>query len=346
MIRLDREPKKILVIRLSSIGDVLLSTPLLRLLRKRFPDSEISYAIKKQYVDLIRTNPDVDRIFLFDEQGGWQSLREMKLEIMDAGFELVLDIHKNFRSCYLSRGLRGAVVVRFPKYYVKRWLLVKFGWNFYKEIVPVYKRYFKNLSPIGIVDDGQGLTFYPENAVREKIKKDLQSHGIDFNKLLVGLAPGAGFATKRWPVEYFIWVGQRLVREKNAQVVLFGDEKDRGLTGQIVDAIGPLVIDCAGRFSLMETGCAMSFMNIMISNDTGLMHMATALKIKTLAIFGPTTRELGFFPVGEQTRYIENTSLSCRPCSHVGSKKCPKKHFKCMWDVKPDQVYKIIIQRL
>ena len=120
--------------------------------------------------------------------------------------------------------------------------------------------------------------------------------------------------------------------------MLLGDKADAELTQYIAKKINHPVFDFAGQLNLMESACAAQFSNVMLTNDSGLIHLASALKIPTVALFGSTVKELGFFPVGPKTMVIENVGLSCRPCTHMGRKKCPKKHFKCMRDIHPSTV--------
>jgi len=335
---MNPEPGKILVIRLSSIGDILLTTPLLRLLKRRFPQAEIGFVIKKQFIDLIRTNKNVDRIFSFDASAGFGDLRRIKREVRDIGYDLVIDIHKNFRSYYLQSGLPKSKIVSYSKYRLQRFLLIKLGWD-YRQVIPVYQRYLMSVAEFGIQDDGAGLDFFLDPDVKQRVDELLSRKNLQVERPIIGLAPGAGFATKRWLPEHYAAVARRMVAERNAQVLLFGSQADSPITREIAGLIGPHVFDVSGQFSLMETACALARCDLLITNDTGLMHLATALHVKTVAIFGPTTKELGFFPVGEMTRVAEHEKLSCRPCTHMGSKRCPKGHFRCMRELLPDRVY-------
>ena len=329
---------KILIIRLSSIGDILLTTPLLRLLRQKFQTARIDFVIKKQFYDLLRMNPFVDHIYTFDTSKGHSALIRLQKETRDQGYDLVIDIHNNFRSCYLRR-IPHAHIAKIKKYKWSRFFLVVCGWNFYRAVVPVYQRYIDTVAHLGIVYDGQGLDFYPDPATQTSLHIRLGDAGFDFDRPTVGVAPGASFATKRWPVENFAQVVKRMVDELKVQILLVGGPTDIELTQIIAHRAGHSVYDLAGKLALMESACAMQYSNVVLTNDTGLMHLATALKKPTVAIFGPTVRELGFFPVGPNTTVIENVGLPCRPCTHMGRKTCPKKHFKCMKDTSPEQVF-------
>jgi len=338
-------PKKILVIRLSSIGDVLLTTPLLRLLRKNFPDAFIGFVIKKQYLDLVRENPYIDQVYSLDTSEGFKALKAMKAMIKSEQFDLIIDIHKNFRSLFL-RSFSSARIVSYPKFTFKRFLLVKFRINLYREIIPVYKRYLLSVKAFGIQDDGHGLEFYLDKSERSLIASLLSEKGYTPGKPVICMAPGASYETKRWPAEYYAQVAQNFIKSQNAQIILLGDSRDRLITATIQKAVKNDLIDLSGQLTLMETACALDHADLVITNDTGLMHLATALQKKTLAIFGPTTKELGFFPTGHFAQVIENSNLNCRPCSYMGSRKCPKGHFRCMKEIEPEIVYKAALSLL
>lgn len=330
-------PKNILIIRLSSIGDILLSTPLLRLLRYHFPEVNIDFVIKKQFADLLRTNINISNLLLFDTNKGKKELAHLRDKIRQNRYDLILDIHKNFRSLFLSLFLAKTKVKRYPKYYLKRFLLVRFGWNLYPQIIPVHQRYLLTVTPWGISDDGQGLDFIIAPSENSYITKRIKDFA--HKKRLVGLAPGASFANKRWPMEYYAQVAQKMQSNSDAEVVFLGNKNDRLITNKVAAMLTRDSLNLAGELSIMETAAAIGKLDLLITNDTGLMHLACALRIPTLAIFGPTTRELGFFPLDKQALVIENQELPCRPCTHMGSDKCPKKHFRCMLDILPEAVY-------
>jgi lipopolysaccharide heptosyltransferase II len=329
-------PKKILVIRLSSIGDILLTTPLLRVLRRKFPDALIDFIIKAQYADLLRTNPHLNELITLDTETGQEGLQEIRKRIRATGYDLVIDIHKNFRSFYLRRCLRHAVVVTHNKQLVKRFLLVKTGLNLYREIVPMHQRYIRAVQRWGIVDDGMGLEFFLDPQAGRQI--DMRLAERDGSKFLVGMAPGAGFETKRWPALYYQETAARLQNECGADILLLGNKADREITAPMAAALGSGVYDWAGTLSLQQSAVALASCDLMITNDTGLMHLACALQVPVIALFGPTTRELGFFPVGRMAEVIEEELLSCRPCTHMGNHRCPKGHFRCMRDILPERV--------
>ncbi len=331
-----QEPKKILVIRLSSIGDILLTTPLLRVLHRRFPEAQIDFVIKTRFAELMRNNPHLHELRLLDTETGEEGLQELRRKIRMAGYDLVVDIHRNFRSFYLRRGLPGAGIATYSKQMVRRFLLVRTGVNLYREVIPVHQRYIRALRRWGIEDDGLGLEFFIDPQAERLISLRLAERSNA--RPLVGIAPGAGFATKRWPAENFLEIARGLIREHQADILLLGNKADRELTSPMASALGAGVYDWAGTLTLQQSAAAVASCDLLISNDTGLMHLACALRVPVLAIFGPTTRELGFFPVGPESEVIENEELSCRPCSHLGGERCPKDHFRCMREILPAQL--------
>jgi len=329
--------ERILIIRLSSIGDILLASPLLRVLRRRFPQATIDFVTKRQFVDLVRTNPHLNHIHTLDTRKGRAALAELKSTLRNKSYDLMVDIHNNFRSVYLRR-LPNATVVKIRKYKFKRFLLVKLGWNVYKKITPVYQRYINTVAPFGVEDDGLGLEFFLDPDVAQQVLVDLQHRDFNPKCLTIAVAAGAGFATKRWPVEHYINVARHFVQHHNAQLLLLGDTNEMEISNQIAESLPDATMNLTGQYSLMQSACALNHAHLVLANDTGLMHLATALNKPTVAIFGPTTRELGVFPTRENVTVVEHPNLSCRPCTHIGRQTCPKGHFKCMRQIEPAQV--------
>jgi lipopolysaccharide heptosyltransferase II len=329
---MKNSPEKILVIRASSIGDILLATPLVRLLRQRFQKAQIDFVVKTQFADVLRSNPHIDNLYRLDTKNGRIGLKQIRKELCSNGYDLVVDIHNNFRSSYLRRQ-KGARIVTLRKYKFYRFLLVQFGWNIYRNIKPVYQRYIETVADYGIVDDNRGLEFFTDQDEQKQIDEMLRQRGFQGERLTICMAPGASKETKRWPVERFANVAEQLIAKHNAQIILLGDNHDAELTEKITASLGDEVIDLAGHLDIMQAACALSRADVALTNDSGLMHLATALGKPTVAVFGSTVRELGFFPVGENNIVVENNSISCRPCTHIGRHKCPKKHFKCMMDI-------------
>lgn len=323
----SRTPQRILLIRLSSIGDIVLTTPLVRLLRKRFPDCEIDYLTKSRFKELICHHPELSRVLEFPDHGRSADLAHMRKMIRDRRYDLILDLHKNLRSLFLTALQNNGTIRRLKKYGFRRFLLVKTGINLYGHIVPVYKRYLDVAGQLGIENDQLGTELYLPDETVVNVREQILHEGSEQQKI-IALAPGAGFATKRWPVERFrALAGQILAHGYRCCVV--GDQNDRELARQICDG-NPGCIDLTGKLSLLETAAVLALSEKVVCNDSGVMHIAEAVGTPVVAMFGSTVRELGFFPLRPQSRVIENRDIRCRPCSHVGRHHCPRGHFDCM----------------
>ncbi len=329
-----RSPTKILIIRLSSIGDILLATPFLRQARIKFPDAVIDFVIKDRFIDLVQYNPHVNRIFSVNEKEGLSGLLELRKLLIANNYDYVFDLHNNFRSRILTFGMK-ARISRIHKDKLKRALLVYTKINLYKQVTPIPLRYLKVGENAGIADDFNGLEIFWKNHIEEGLSLVVDKRLL--RKPFVALAPGAGFKTKQWPLEYFRELIETIEKKHRLPIVILGSkaEEERFKLLEISDAVHNL----AGKLTLLESAIILSKAKVLISNDSGLMHMATAVKVPVLAIFGSTVKEFGFFPFRAQSKVIENQALWCRPCSHIGRNHCPLIHFKCMKDIKPMMVY-------
>jgi lipopolysaccharide heptosyltransferase II len=334
-----------LIIRLSSVGDIILSSLMVRMLRKRFPASTIDFLVKQEYADLMRYNPAISRVIEFPSDGGIADLRRVHTQIHAAPYDLLIDIHSSLRSRYLCFG--HARVVRIKKRKIARFMLVKAKWDIYDWFggAPgVAERYLETVRSLGVENDGNGLEVFFPQAAAAHAEKVLVEAGIQSQRTLIGICPSARHSNKMWLKERFAETAATLAREHRGAVLLFGSGNHEETRCQEVKTMieqptqGIPVLNLAGRLSLLETAAMMDRCSIVVTNDSGLMHLATARKRKVVTIFGPTVRELGFFPYGTTSTVIENISLSCRPCTHIGLPYCPKGHFKCMNDIHAVQV--------
>lgn len=189
---------KILVIRLSSIGDIILTTPLLRSLRESYPMARITYLIKKQYAELLADSLYIDELILLDKAEGFRGLRKIKQKLKERRFDICLDIHKNLRSLYLRLGIGIPRVTTYPKYIFKRTMLVRFKLNLYKNIKPVYLRYFESVQKLGIKYDGKGTDIRIPLITLVKIRDMISGLGFDSARPLVIICPAATYLNKQW----------------------------------------------------------------------------------------------------------------------------------------------------
>ena len=328
---------RFLIIRLSSIGDIILTTPLVRALRKAYPNSLIDYLVKEEFLDLLQNNPHIDNVYTFNPRNGLKEILRWRKKIKGNEYTSILDLHRSIRSILMTIWLGRVELGKLNKNLFKRIVLVKLGINLYKSIVPVTQRYFDAAKRLDLVDDGLGTELFHDGKIPTKIRNSLE------NKNIIIMAPGAGYFTKRWLPEYFAKLADKLIDKYNAEVYLIGSSADKKVCSEIRKSMNNYVHDLSGNFSILETSAIIDASDALITNDTGMMHVAVSQKKPVLAFFGSTTEELGFFPYGQKYKVLENKDLNCRPCSHVGRDKCPKRHFKCMKEISPELAYNSII---
>lgn len=331
------EINKILIIRLSSIGDIILTTPLLRSVRKTYPNATITYITKKQYAGLLADSPYINELIAFDKSEGFRGLRKIRHKLRDQHFDAYLDIHKNWRSRFLRLGLGAKMITTYPKYIIRRALLIRFKINLYKHVRPVYLRYFEAARKLGVHYDGLGSEIHFPAAATEKVTGMLTTHGFGFKTPLVVICPGATYFNKKWLAEGFIATAKQLMSERSAFIIIHGGRDDKELCDSIAAGIGKGSCSLAGSLSLPESAALLKLSTLVIANDSGLLHLAQSQKVPVVGIYGPTTRELGFFPI-EQNSTVVETTLPCRPCTPKGLNYCPKVHFRCMKDITPEMV--------
>lgn len=336
---------KILIIRLSSIGDIILTTPLLRSIRNKFPEVQIDFIIKKEFSDILKYNNFIDHLIGFDKNTGFPGLKILKKRIKSEKYDLLIDLHNSLRSNYLKLFSGIPVKTTYSKKLLERFLLVRLGKNIYSEIKPVYLRYFESVRKFNIRYDDNGTDVIVIQDIKNAIKEKLAGDAYDFQKPLVVICPGASYSNKRWLPEGFSAIASDLFNKNNAFIAFLGGKQDRELCRQIIEKSGINAMNYAGRFRLAESAALLKEATLVISNDSGMMHLAQAVKTPVVAIFGPTSRELGFFPLPEKSMVIEK-KLSCRPCTFKGLNHCPEKHFQCMKSISAAEIYEAAVKML
>jgi lipopolysaccharide heptosyltransferase II len=324
IVHLDKA-EKILVIRLSSLGDILLSTPLLRSIKKTFPSLKIDYLIKEEYVDLLTNNSNISRIYIYKKKKTSELVKQLKSE----GYDYIIDLQNNLRSTTIVSKI-GTPSSSFNKRNIKKFLLVNIKINSLRDAPPIPERYFE--STRNLLPDDEGLELVTFN------KPSLQITNED---KLIGFAPGARHFTKMWEKQYYAKLGN-LLQENNFKVALFGGRSDLELCKEISSLI-PGAINLCNDNNILQTAADMKKCLAVVCNDSGLMHTACAVKIPVLVFFGSTVKEFGFAPYKNKNSILENKYLSCRPCSHIGRSSCPKGHFKCMLEITPEIAFKNLL---
>ncbi len=333
--------RHILVIRLSSLGDILLTTPVLRLLRSHCPNARIDVLVRATYQDLLLAHPCVDRVILMPE---CQSMITMLRTLRQTHYDVVLDLHRTLRSRLLYWGVVARRRLAYNKYTWRRALLVYGRWNTLQAMPPIPARYAAPLRRLGITAPLPNVSMELDPASAVAIQDYLaQTFPPGLKQPLLAVAPGAVWPTKRWLSDRFAGVAEELARQHNAAVVLLGDAGDTGLARTICRQLRVPMLDCTGQLSLMQTAALLQRCQLLLCNDSGLMHMATALQVPVVAIFGPTVQEFGFYPMHMQALALSH-SVACRPCSTKGSMRCPRGHHECMQRVTTKQVLTAAMQ--
>ena len=330
----------ILAVRFSSIGDILLTTPLLRAIRRTHPGGRITVLTKREFVPLLSHNPNVSRVIGLPPGG---SLLTLAAELRGDRYTHLLDLHDNLR----SRALRALVPGRWRGYPKHRWaraLLIHAKRNRYRDRRPVPERYFSAARDLGIVPDGAPPEFFLGAEASQQVADWLASVGLESEANIVAVAPGAAHATKRWPLEHWRTLVDKAVRD-GAAVVIVGGPGDVALGTTLSDGAGSRVANAAGIFGLQGTGAVLKRSRALVSGDTGVMHMATAVGTPVVALFGPTVEAFGFFPYSRRATVLE-LPLPCRPCSSQGGPRCPLGHHRCLVDLEPGVAHQALAECL
>lgn len=324
--------KKILVIRFSSIGDIVLTSPVVRCLKKQLPGIEVHFCTKEKYLDLVDQNPYIDKIHLLKN-----SLCELKKQLKSENFDFVIDLHDNIRTL-LIKLLLAVKSKTYNKLRVQRQLIASFRLPLPKPN-HVVDRYIKTVEPLGVTYDGNGLDFYIKE--RDKLEKDWlpESHQKGYVAFVIG---GTSY-TKMLPVNKMIVLCDKI----NRPIILIGDQADAD-TGELIreffhnsktnnhfeDGLKALnkrakIFNACGKFNVGQSAYLIKHAKAVFSHDTGFAHIAAAFKKNIFSIWGGTV-PLYFYPFETQFSLLENKNLNCRPCSKNGRSSCPKKHFRCM----------------
>lgn len=311
---------KILVVRFSSIGDVVLTTPVIRAIKEQCPDFEIQFITKEVFRSLVEYNPHISKVHTFK-----RSIKEVMPQLKLERFDRIIDLHHNLRSVILSFYL-GVKAERFRKLNLLKWILVNLKWKVMPDL-HVVDRYFGAVRILGVQNDQKGAELFLSVQDKVDVKHELGFESGNY----IAVAIGAQFATKRMPEELLVNVLQKL----EFPAVLCGGENDAEMAELVIKSLPKKLINNAcGKFSLLQSASIVSQSATLITNDTGLMHIASCFNIPTVSVWGNTVPELGMYPYFPKNKALYSIhqveGLKCRPCSKIGFQSCPKGHFDCM----------------
>ncbi|MGQ0739189.1 MAG: glycosyltransferase family 9 protein [Bacteroidota bacterium] len=329
---------KFLIIRFSSIGDIVLTTPVIRCLRQQVPDAEVHFLVKDKFRPIVEHNPYIDKLHVLAHS--WELMIEL---LKTENYDYIIDLHHNARTLRVKRALSAHRAqwagpggkkksFSFYKLNIPKYFYTAFKINLLPK-VHIVDRYMKTVESFGVKNDGQGLDYFigPHEIKKEDIPA---SHSAGYIACVIGAAHG----TKRWPVSKW----KEFCTKISHPIILLGSAEDR-VRGDEMAAVDTVkVYNACGKFSLNESADLVKKSKLVITHDTGLMHIAAAYKKPIISLWGNTVPAFGMTPYYGAAMVpdaiMQVNKLWCRPCSKIGFDKCPLGHFKCMEKIAADDV--------
>jgi ADP-heptose:LPS heptosyltransferase len=318
---------KFLIIRFSSIGDIVLTTPVIRCLKKQVPDAEIHFLVKEKFFSVVQHNPYIDKFHVLAH--GWETTME---ELKAEEYDYIIDLHNNVKTLRVKKELKKESF-SFYKLNIEKYILTSIKLNMLPKI-HIVDRYMKTVESFGVKNDGNGLDYFIDEHDETKKSDIPASHYAGYIACVIG----AAHTTKKWPAERWKEFAEKI----NHPVILLGGKEDHTAGDEIASADKVKIYNACGKFSINESADLVKKSKIVVTHDTGLMHIAAAYKKPIVSIWGNTVPSFGMYPYyGEKNipnEIVQVKKLWCRPCSKIGYNKCPLTHFKCMNNTSADQV--------
>jgi heptosyltransferase-2 len=338
------EHKRILIIQTAFIGDVILCTPLIRVLRETFPDSFISFLLIPETENVLENYPHLDEVLVYDKRKkrGLGSFLRIVTRVRQGKFDLAVIPHRSLRSALLASSSRIPERIGFDRA-VGSFLFTKKV--VYDANVHEVDRNLSLLSNLSSCLTDRSPELFPSSEDFSYARRLLGDSGITEADKIVGVAPGSVWATKRWLPERFAEVSDLVLKKAGAKVVLLGSGEDRPLCARIADSMAGRPAVAAGKTNVLQSAAIISLCKVVLSNDSAPVHMASAMKIPVVAVFGSTIPEFGFAPYRVDHVSVQKR-LDCRPCGIHGKRQCPEKHFRCMQDISTEEVYEAVLSLL
>lgn len=325
----------ILIIRFSSLGDVIMTTAVVEMLKQSFPESRICFLTKSDYSQVFEAD---ERIFKVIEIQGNESLFEIIKKSGRKEFDVVIDLHSSIRSIFVSAFLKSPLKLRLNKHSLARRFMILSRNRFRREF-NVLDSYLETLKPLGI--HGEVLPkLIPNEKILNAVDIFLNRQNSGRENRIIGIAPGGRHQTKMWNEESFARLADEIVNLGDMPVFI-GDRIDVKIVEKIREIMTGESISLAGEIDLSVTIGVISHLNGLVTNDSGPMHIAGALGIPFVAVFGPTHPDLGFCP-GYDSGTIIHSGAECSPCSLHGSIPCRRKHRYCMDDITWEEVWEAL----
>ena len=330
-----REGAKFLIIRFSSIGDIVLTSPIVRCLKKQMPDAEIHFLVKDSFRSVVEHNPYIDKIHVLAHS--WELMIE---ELKTEGYDYIIDLHNNTKTLRVKNALKKKSF-SFYKLNIQKYFYTALKINMLPRMHLV-DRYFKTVESFGVKNDGAGLDYFISKTEGTKKEDIPASHHAGYIACVIG----AAHFTKRWPVHKW----KEFCSAMDHPIVLLGGKEDAANGDEIASVDKAKVYNACGKFKLNESADLVRKAKLVITNDTGLMHIAAAFKRPIISIWGNTVPDFGMYPYYGDTAVanvlLQTNKLWCRPCSKIGYNKCPLGHFKCMEKISSQELREKVIQKL
>jgi ADP-heptose:LPS heptosyltransferase len=313
---------KILVIRFSSIGDIVLTTPVIRCLKLQVNNATLHVATKKAFANIFENNVYVDKVFALENKGEKQLIEALLPEQYDT----IIDLHNNLRSLQIKKAFKGVPNYSFNKLNIQKWLYTTFKINKLPQL-HIVDRYMETVKDLGVINDGEGLDYFIPAKDEVPLTDIPTSHQLGY----IGLVIGAALKTKQLPLHKLVIICKQI----NYPIILLGGKEDVSTALAIEKEVNHLkVYNACGKFNLNESAYLVKKAKLIITHDTGLMHIAAAFNVPIVSIWGNTVPAFGMTAYYSKTATwhfeSEVMGLRCRPCSKIGYAACPRGHFKCM----------------
>ena len=337
-IPVEKKRTKFLLIRFSSIGDIVLTTPVIRCLKKQVPDAEVHFLTKDSFRSVVEHNPYIDKLHLLAHS--WELMIE---ELKNEDYDYIIDLHHNTKTLRVKKALKKKAF-SFYKLNIQKYFYTAFKINVLPK-VHIVDRYLKTVASFGVQNDGAGLDYFISPNEETKKEDIPASHHAGYIACVIGAAHG----TKRWPVHKW----KEFCASMKHPIILLGGKEDAANGDEIAAADDVKIYNACGKFKLNESADLVRRAKLVVSNDTGLMHIAAAYKKPIISLWGNTVPSFGMYPYyGNKFTdvqlfdILQTNKLWCRPCSKIGYNKCPLGHFKCMEKISSQEVLQRVTQRL